>query len=251
MWTQQRPRGWPIKSADARNENGRSAFPAGAAATGQPMHLLGGALRLTAMNISGTGFRPAYAVVACFLPLVLGGCVLPSAQRPSPVPMARAVDLSRYAGDWFLIAHIPTSRDVGAHNATEHYGIAPDGTVQITYRNRLGGFEGRHKLMTPVARVVEGSGNALWGVRFGWYWPFWYEYRIAFLEPDYSVTIVARSQQDFAWIFARQPQISDERLAAYVGLLADWGYNVTGLQRVPQQWPNPGDGTLPPAGGAH
>lgn len=185
------------------------------------------------------------------LSLLMSGCVLPSAQRISAVPLAAPVDLSRYAGDWYLVAHIPTSRDVGAHNATEHYGIAADGTVQITYRNRLGGFEGRHKLMTPIAKVVEGTGDALWGVRFGWYWPFWYEYRIAFLEPDYSVTIVARSQQDFAWIFAREPQMSDERLAGYVQRLAGWGYDVSGLQRVPQEWPNPVDAERPVSGSAH
>ncbi|MGQ0529237.1 MAG: lipocalin family protein [Panacagrimonas sp.] len=176
------------------------------------------------------------------------GCAHLSAAKPSAVPLAPQVELDRYAGDWYLIAHIPTSRDVGAHNATEHYALRPDGGIGITYRNRLGGFDGKHKLMTPVAKVIDNSGNALWGVRFGWYWPFWYEYRIAHVEADYSVAIVARSKRDFIWLFSRQPQMSDAALARYSALIASWGYESGRIERVPQQWPNPVDGATPVLG---
>ncbi|MGQ0700858.1 MAG: lipocalin family protein [Panacagrimonas sp.] len=180
--------------------------------------------------------------------LTTSACATFSASTPSPVPLAPAVDLQRYAGDWYLIAHIPTSRDVEAHNAQENYAIRPDGSVGITYRNRLGGFDGKHKLMTPTAYVIENSNNALWGVRFGWYWPFVYEYRIAHVEPDYSVVVVARSKRDFVWLFSRTPQMDDTELARYAGLMKGWGYDVATLMRVPQQWPNPADGSMPVLG---
>lgn len=168
-----------------------------------------------------------------------------AAAGPLPVPLASEVDLNRYMGDWYLIAHIPTSRDGGAHNAQENYALDADGRITITYRNRLGGFDGRKKLMTPKASVVEGSNNAEWRVVFGWYWPFRYEYRIAHLEPDYSAVIVARSQRDFLWLFSRAPQMSEAELARYTQIAASWGYDVSKLERVPQQWPNPADGSMP------
>lgn len=173
------------------------------------------------------------------------GCASRPLSKALPVPLATSVDLQRYAGDWYLIAHIPTSRDVGAHNAQENYTVRPDGRINITYRNRLGGFDGRPKLMTPLAHVVEGSGNALWHVIFGWYWPWHYEYRIAHLEPDYSTAIVARSKRDFMWLFSRSPQMGEADLARYRELLASWGYDVSRIERVPQQWPNPADGSQP------
>lgn len=168
--------------------------------------------------------------------LLLGACAL----RPmadSPVPLVPQVDLARYAGDWYLVAHIPTRRDRGAHNAVENYRVNADGRIAITYENRLGGFEGKPKRMTPIAEVVEGTGNALWGVRFGWYWPFWYEYRIAHLEPDYSAAIVARSKRDFLWIFSRSPQLSVAQQARYEKLIASWGYDPARLEPVPQRRP--------------
>ena len=190
----------------------------------------------------------ARLLMLVWLVSAITGCAHLSAAKPSPVPLAAKVELDRYAGDWYLVAHIPTSRDGGAHNATEHYAVLPDGRVGITYRNRLGSFDGRRKLMTPVAKVIEDSGNALWGVRFGWYWPFWYEYRIAHVEPDYSVAIVARSKRDFIWLFSRQPQMSDAALARYTALMSSWGYDIAHLERVPQQWPNPADGAVPVLG---
>lgn len=186
------------------------------------------------------------AVLLCGL--FTSACATFSASTPSPVAIAPSVDLQRYSGDWYLIAHIPTSRDIEAHNAQENYALRPDGSIGITYRNRLGGFDGGHKLMTPTAYVIENSNNALWGVRFGWYWPFIYEYRIAHVEPDYSVVIVARSKRDFLWLFSREPRIENAQLTRYTELVKSWGYDVSKLIRVPQQWPNPADGSMPVLG---
>lgn len=192
-------------------------------------------------------FLPRHAALHVLVAasVLCGACTHLSATTPSPVPLAGQVDLDRYAGDWYLIAHIPTSRDVGAHNAQEHYQRLSAANVGITYRNRLGGFDGRHKRMTPTAKIIADSNNALWGVRFGWYWPFWYEYRIAHLEPDYSAAIVARSKLDFLWLFSREPQMEPAQLARYTQLMRDWGYDVSRLEKVPQRWPNPADDSAP------
>lgn len=166
--------------------------------------------------------------------LSLLGCAL-KPLADSPVPLAQNVDLSRYMGDWYLIAHIPTSRDTGAHGAVENYALNPDGSIATVYTNRLGGFDGTPKRMTPTMYVVPDTGNALWAVRFGWWWPFLYEYRIAHLEPDYSAVIVARSDLDYLWIFARQPRMADEQLSRYTELIGSWGYDVQRLERVPHR----------------
>ena len=166
--------------------------------------------------------------------LLIAGCA--SAPRVSPVPLAPEVDLARYMGDWYLIAHIPTFRDREAYNAVENYALNADGTVAITYENRQGGFEGPRKRMTPMAYVEPGSGNALWGVRFVWLQKFVLrgEYRIAHLEPDYSVVIVARSKLDYVWLFSRRAEMSEAELARYTAIMAAWGYDTTKLLRVPQ-----------------
>ncbi|MES2682659.1 MAG: lipocalin family protein [Pseudomonadota bacterium] len=190
--------------------------------------------------------------------LLLSACGGVQLKPDSTVPLAKDVDLARYMGDWYVIAHIPTSRDTTSHNAMENYTLNPDGSIATTYRNRLDGFGGKKKLLTPTAFVVPGTGNALWGMRFqipgtGIPWPLQYEYRVAHVDAPnatapYAQTIIARSQKDFLWLFSRSPQMSDAELARYTQLIASWGYDVTKLARVPQQWPNPADGSVPVLG---
>lgn len=181
-------------------------------------------------------------LLLCVVSLGLTACANLNPRAPSPVPLADPVDLQRFQGDWYVIAHIPTDRDREAHNAIENYVVNDDGSIAMTYTNRLGGFDGTPKKMTPTGYPVEGSGNALWGIRFqlpgtAIPWPFRYEYRLGHVEPDYSVMIVARSKLDYLWLFAREPQMRDADYARYKKMIADWGYDTDKLTRVPQRWP--------------
>lgn len=198
---------------------------------------------------------------ASLIPLVLlmlSACAGVQPKPESTVPLAQNVDLARYMGDWYVIAHIPTERDASAHNAMENYTLKADGSIATTYRNRLNGFGGKQKVLTPTAFVVPNTGNALWGMRFqipgtAIPWPAQFEYRIAHVEPTagsapYAVGIIARSQKDFLWLFSREPGMSDAELVRYTQLIASWGYDTTKLARVPQQWPNPVDGSQPVLG---
>ena len=167
--------------------------------------------------------------------IFLSGCASFSPRDASPVPLAGPVDLPRFMGDWYVIAHIPTDYDRGSHAAVETYRLNDDGSIATVYRNRLGGFDGEPKTMTPTMHVLDDSGNALWGVRFFWWWPFLYEYRVAHLEPDYSAAIIARSDLDFLWIFSRTPTMSERQYQGYLQRIADWGYDVRQLEKVPQR----------------
>lgn len=177
-------------------------------------------------------FRALVLLVAA---VSLSGCATFSARDASTVPLVSHVDIDRFMGDWYVIAHIPTDRDRASHNAIETYSKNPDGSIATVYTNRLGGFDGEPKRLTPTMTVMPDSGNALWAVRFGWYWPFAYEYRVSHLEPDYSAAIIARSKLDYLWIFSRKPTMSDQQLTRYKKLITSWGYDASKLEKVPQQ----------------
>lgn len=182
------------------------------------------------------------SALAMALALTASGCANLGPTSGNAVPTVSRVDLERFAGPWYLIAHIPTDRDRAAHNAVEIYAPQADGSVAMTYSNRLGGFDGTPKHMTPVGFPSPDTGNAVWGIRFTipgtpLVWPFRYEYRISYLAPDYSEMIVARSRQDLLWLFSRQPTMDAARYAAHRARIAAWGYAAEDLQRVPQCWP--------------
>ena len=185
-------------------------------------------LRVTASR------RPLLLLLLVALPLVTTSPRV-SAEAP-PVPLATSVDLPRFMGDWYVIAHIPPAADRDAHNGVEHYALV-DGRVQTTYRRRLGSFDAPEKIEKPIGYVEDGTGNALWGMRFWWWFPIRLEYRISHIEPDYSVTIIGRSKRDYVWLMSRKPDMSDADYERYRALIASWGYDTSKLVLVPQQWP--------------
>jgi apolipoprotein D and lipocalin family protein len=163
--------------------------------------------------------------------LLLAGCQ--SVQRP-PIALVEQVDLPRFMGDWYVIANIPTFVEKGAHNAVESYRLAPDGTIETTFTFRAGSFDGEQKRYTPRGFVVENTGNAVWGMQF--VWPFKGDFRIVYLPPDYGQTVIGREKRDYVWIMARTPSIPEADYQQILDFLAEQGYDVGKVQKVPQRW---------------
>jgi len=154
-----------------------------------------------------------------------------------PQRQVEGLDLPRFMGDWYVQAHIPTGTEEDAYNGVESYALGDDGRVLTSYVFRDGGFDAKLEVLEPVGFVSDDS-NAKWGMRF--FWPFRAEYLVSHIDADYSETIIARTKRDYVWIMTRAPEISDERLEALTAIVAELGYDVTKLRRVPQQWPDAG-----------
>jgi apolipoprotein D and lipocalin family protein len=67
-------------------------------------------------------------------------------------------------------------------------------------------------------------------------WPVEAEYRVVYLDADYSQTVIGRSKRDYVWIMARTPEIPAADYARLVALVGELGYDVTQLVPVPQRW---------------
>ena len=153
------------------------------------------------------------------------------------IPVAKDVDINRFMGDWYVIANIPTRFEVGAHNAVESYRLDKDGSIATTFTYRDGAFDGPEKVMRPRGFVREGTGNAVWGMQF--IWPIKADFRIVYLDAQYTRTIIGRNKRDYVWIMARTPSIPEADYQYLLRLLADEGYDINQIQRVPQRWPEP------------
>ena len=170
------------------------------------------------------------AIIALGLVTVLVGC---GAKQPD-LKGVDYVDLDRFMGDWYVIANIPTFLEKGAHNAVETYELNPDGTISTTFVFRDEAFDGKRKEYNPKGFVKDDGSNAYWGMRF--IWPIKADYRIVYLTPDYSQTIIARNKRDFVWVMARTPSIPDADYAGIVEQIGAMGYDVSKLEKVPQRW---------------
>lgn len=152
-----------------------------------------------------------------------------------PLKTVDYVDIQRFMGDWYVIAYIPTSLEIGAYNAIESYRLDADGTIATTFTFRKGGFDGPLKTYKPRGFIVNTTTNATWGMRF--VWPFKAEYLITYLNDDYTQTLVARNKRDYVWIMAREPEIPEADYSRIVDMIKAEGYDTSKLIKVPQYWP--------------
>jgi len=167
--------------------------------------------------------------------LIVSSALMLMACRAGQPPLKTVdhVDLERFMGDWYVIANIPTFVEKGAHNALESYRLDDYGTIATTFTFRRGGFDGPKKVYRPRGFVRNTQTNAEWGMQF--IWPFKSDYRITWLDPDYSQTVIGRNKRDYVWIMARSPTISSASYRRMVDHIRASGYDTSLLVKVPQQ----------------
>ncbi|MDQ7970351.1 MAG: lipocalin family protein [Oxalicibacterium faecigallinarum] len=159
--------------------------------------------------------------------LTLSACSTTS----TPVPLAEKIDLDRFMGKWYVIAHIPLWVDKHSFNAVESYELAKDGTIATTFTFNEGSLKGPLKTYRPTGFVREDTNNALWGMQF--IWPIKAQYKISYIASDYSSTIVARDKLDYVWIMARKPTMDETEYERLLTLIKGYGYDISKLRRVP------------------
>lgn len=169
-------------------------------------------------------------VLGLFITMYLNACNASEAEMAT----VEYVDLERFMGPWYVIANIPTFLEKGAHNAVETYELNDDGTIATNFKFRKNSFDGKQKEYNPKAFVLDTESNARWGMRF--VWPIKADYRIVWLDDDYTTTVVARQDRDYVWIMSRNPTMSDYDYDEILSFVESIGYDITLVERVPQQW---------------
>jgi apolipoprotein D and lipocalin family protein len=174
--------------------------------------------------------RPLLALL-----LLLGACA--TAPDGPPVRTVEQVDLTRYLGTWFEIARFANSFQDGRGRrcvaTTATYTARPDGQIGVTNRCLDANDAGRETVATATAYAVEGSGNAKLRVTF--FWPFYGDYWIIGLDPQYRWAVVGAPRRDFLWILSRTPEMSPGDYAQAVAIAAEQGFRVGRLQPTPQR----------------
>jgi apolipoprotein D and lipocalin family protein len=161
-----------------------------------------------------------------------------SACGSAPIKAVERVDIPRYVGDWYVLAHIPTSIEKSAWNAVESYRLK-DGTqdvIEVTFRFRSGAFDAPLETLHATG-YVDAKEPSRWGMNFYWWQgPIRFEYVIVDLDADYREVVIGRSARDYVWVMARTPVISDSHWTRLNEAVRKAGYDPAKLRRIPQRW---------------
>ncbi len=148
------------------------------------------------------------------------------ATQKEPVQTVQEVDLARYAGLWYEIAHLPARFQKNCECTTAEYRLTDKGYVRVINRCRKSD-SGKWKSARGKAFPVINTGNSVLKVQF--FWPFKGDYRILALDDDYQYAMVGTNSRKYLWILSRTPHLDDRLYQRLVDQAATLGYDVTRL----------------------
>jgi len=152
----------------------------------------------------------------------------------SDIAAVQNFEPERYMGTWYEIARLPQSFERDLDEVMAQYTLEDDGTIKVLNSGKRDGepqsAEGSAHLKNPDAKPLTGE------LRVTFFWPFYADYRIIELSPDYSYAVVTAGSRDYFWILSRKPTMQKEQLDGILDRAKAWGFDLTELE-YPSQTP--------------
>ena len=149
-------------------------------------------------------------------------------REPAPLRTVAHVDLARYTGTWYEIASFPQRFQKGCTATSAVYTLRKDGTIQVVNRCHRDSLDGRETIARGRAKVVDHESNAKLKVSF--FWPFWGDYWIIDLDPEYRYAVVGHPSRKYLWILSRTRTMDALVYSGILERLTAQGYDVGRLR---------------------
>ena len=163
--------------------------------------------------------------------LALSAC---GATQPTPeTPRTEEnVDVSRYLGRWHEVARLPQrfqdSASLRCEEVTAEYAPLAEGRISVRNScvNALDPARPT-RVATGQAYVVEGSGNAR--LRVSFFWPFFGDYWVIGLDPEYRWALVGSPSRRSLWLLSRTPTLPPAEMERALAIARAQGFDLAGL----------------------
>jgi apolipoprotein D and lipocalin family protein len=158
-------------------------------------------------------------------------------QEP-PLATVGSVDLQRFQGQWFEIAHLPRPTQVNCTGTTANYALTSPTTLTLVHQCNVGSLDGPLRQVVANAVVKDPSATAKLAVDFG---GIYGDYWIIDLGAQYEYAVVGHPSRDYLWILSRSPKLDAMTLEGVKNRAQDSGFDVSRLEYTTQP------DTAPPA----
>ena len=139
------------------------------------------------------------------------------------------VELKRYLGKWFEIAHLPARFQEGCDYTTATYSLLKDGGISVLNECIK---KGKYKKAKGKAKIADKTTGAKLKVTF--FWPFYGDYWIIKLGQDYDYSVVGTPDRNYLWILSRTPHLDDVLFLELVEFVKAMGFNSSKLIKTTQ-----------------
>lgn len=138
-------------------------------------------------------------------------------KAPQPVPY---VDAKKFSGLWYEIARTYNSFEKDCVGATVEYKLQESLSYEI--KNKCFDTQFNGKIIQYNGTAKPSNGNIMSQIDMTYFWIFTKEYRIIYLEKDYSSAILVDKDMEYVWIMNRSPFMDKKRLQSMVSFLDNY-----------------------------
>jgi apolipoprotein D and lipocalin family protein len=169
------------------------------------------------------------AVAAIAVMASLAACSTANDSKLAPMPVVDKVDVARYLGTWHQVAWIPNSFQGDCVSDTKAtYSL--DG-ADLRVLNQCKDAAGKMTEAIGIAKIVEGSNNAK--LRVSFFRPFYGNYWVLALDPDYKWVLVGEPKREFGWVLARDNKLDAATLNRILDRAVSLGYERAAFKMSP------------------
>jgi apolipoprotein D and lipocalin family protein len=178
----------------------------------------------------------AYQTTAVILSVLMFGCA-----TKNPPQTVGHVDVGRYMGVWYEVAKFPVAFERGLVGVTAEYSLEEDGRIRVKNRGFKKSFDGKTSLIEGYATVPHPEDPAKLRIKFDPF-PVRYfkaDYWIVDLDANYGYSVVSSPSRKMLWILSRTPSMNESQYNEIVERLAQKGFKVARLEKMPQPIDHP------------
>jgi apolipoprotein D and lipocalin family protein len=169
------------------------------------------------------------SAAAAGLVTLLAACSTSNEANLAPLPVVASVDVAKYLGTWHQVAWIPNSFQGDC--ATETKATYTLDGKDLRVQNQCKDAAGKTTEAIGIAKIVEGSNNAK--LRVSFFRPFYGNYWVLALDPDYKWVLVGEPKRTFGWVLARDNKLDTATLNQILDRAVALGYDRAAFKMSP------------------
>ena len=165
--------------------------------------------------------------------LLSGESCIASERMKLDTSTVKQLDVARFMGKWYEIARYDHFFERDLVGSMAEYSMRDDGKIKVLNSGHLKTLDGPYKESIGKAKVKKNGKPGQLQVSF--FGPFYSDYYILDLAPDYSYSVVGSSSPKYLWILSRTPEMSSATKDKILRNLRQRGYDTSKLIWVEQK----------------
>jgi len=161
------------------------------------------------------------------LALTAFGCSSPN----PPLDVAQSVELTRFQGAWFVVAHLSRSTQLDCVGTKAYYKLVDAANLEVVHECHVKTADGTANVSRVTAKVPDGAMPAKWTMNFGGHEG---DYWILEVGDKYEYAVVGHPSRRYLWILSRTPKLDQAVLDGILARTRDKQFPVDKLEYTPQ-----------------